>query len=179
MGVRVKWETVEARFIEVSVGRPGADAPRHVFRFGEDIEFRAVAELRVSVPSCWIALVLLDHRGSRVSLGVHEFQRGWEPGTHEIRLCLRQPNLRHGEYVVSLELLPQFDYDWQGAVRLPYLCHWDRCVHFKIDEDYHGSIELGLICVQMDVTEQLLMSTASETRAAEPVVAAEPRGAGN
>jgi ABC-type polysaccharide/polyol phosphate transport system ATPase subunit len=173
-GIRDKWDTAEARFVEVSVGGVGHNAPRHVFEMGEDIEFRIVAELRENVPSCWIAVVLLDGFGNRVCLGVHQFESGFEAGRHQIRACFKRPNLRQGEYVVSLELLPYFDYSWQGAVRLPYLCHWDRCIHFKIDEDYHGTIELGLVSLPMTVATELLETETVVFDRAERETSVEP-----
>jgi len=48
---------------------------------------------------------------------------------------------------------------------LPYLCHWDRCVHFKIDEEYHGSIELGLVAVSIEVTQKSVMLTEVQKEA--------------
>jgi len=163
--LRDKWETAEARFVEVTVGYPGDDVSRHVFAFGEDIAFHITAELRVPIPLCWLALILLDKRGNRVCLAVHEFKFGFEAGIHRLQIALKQLRLRQGEYVASVELLPHFDYNWQDDVRLPYLCHWDRCVHFKIDEEYHGSIELGLVAVSIEVTQKSVMLTEVQKEA--------------
>jgi len=149
---REKWESDEARFLDVSLCNHVTLAPQHLFGLGETISFRIIAELRTEVPVCWFAAIIYDDRGNRILLAVHKVNSRAERGQHEILLHLRNPNLRQGNYVVTLELLPEFDYNWHGPVRMPYLCHWDRCVFFSIDEGYHGSIDLGLVSLPGDFT---------------------------
>ncbi|MDA8325032.1 MAG: hypothetical protein M0033_02315, partial [Nitrospiraceae bacterium] len=46
-------------------------------------------------------------------------------------------------YLVSTELLKYYD---QFAIdKLPYYCHWNRNLSFRVDENYTGNIPLGLI----------------------------------
>jgi len=149
-GPREKWETIEARFVDVTVCND-ASIPQHTFKFGQAINFKITIETRVAIPQCWLALIIYDERGNRILLAVHHFQNEFEVGKYELLSRISQPNLRQGEYIVTLELLPEFDLIWQGQTRMPYLCHWDRCVFFKIDEDYHGLIELGIVSLPMTV----------------------------
>jgi lipopolysaccharide transport system ATP-binding protein len=159
-GVRDKWATAEASFLAITVGSAANPAAaRHIFALAETISFRIVAELRAAVALCWIAMIILDGHGNRVLLGVHKFENGLPIGKHEMLLRLERPNLRQGEYVVSFELLPHFDYNWDMAERLPYLCHWDRCVYFKIDEGYDGTIDLGRVALPLVVTARPLSET--------------------
>ena len=154
-GPREKWETAEARFIDVTVCNH-ASVPQHVFKFGQTISFRITVEARVAIPQCWLAIIVYDERGNRILLAVRHVQDGFAPDKYELLSRLGQPNLRQGEYIVTLELLPEFDLNWQGQTRMPYLCHWDRCVYFKIDEDYHGSMALGLVGLPLEVTTRRL-----------------------
>jgi lipopolysaccharide transport system ATP-binding protein len=158
-------ETEAARFTDISAFNPQHLVPQHVFALGETIAFRIIGEISVALESCWLAGIVFDERGNRVLLGVHKFDTGLPPGKYEILFLLDHPNVRQGDYVVSFELLPEFDYGWVGEARLPYLCHWDRCVYFKIDEGHRGTIELGLVAVPVSVTKRPL--------AAEPVRLAE------
>src|SRR5207237_1457219 len=113
--------------------------------------------------ACWLACQMFDALGNRVSLLIHEFKQGLEAGASEVLLCLDKPNLRQGEYVVTFELLPLFDYHWSEPHRIPYLCLWDRCVFFKVDENYHGSIALGLVSLSSSVSTRRLVQPAVRT----------------
>jgi ABC-type polysaccharide/polyol phosphate transport system ATPase subunit len=149
---RDKWETQEGRFTDISTCSVATGMRQHVFGRGEPVMFRIDLELADAVPVCWLACVIYDDLGNRVSLLVEELRRGLAAGRSEITLRIDHINLRQGEYVVSFDLLPVFDYNWAEPYRLPYLCHWDRCIFFKIDESYHGVISLGLVALSATVT---------------------------
>ncbi|HEX3861633.1 MAG TPA: ABC transporter ATP-binding protein [Stellaceae bacterium] len=151
-GPRDRWETDEARFVDISAYNRATNTRQHIFGFGELMAFRVTVELSVTVPVCWLVCLIFDGLGNRVSLLVHEFPDGLDRGLNEIWFHIDRPTLRQGEYVVSFELLPIFDYNWSGPQRIPYLCHWDRCLYLKIDEDYHGTISLGLVALPSTVT---------------------------
>lgn len=151
-GPREKWQSDEARFTRIDAYNAATGMRQHVFRLGEPIVFRITVELRAPVPQCWLACIIFDALGNRVSLLVNEINQGIECGQSEIRFQVDQLSFRQGEYVVSFELLPIFDYNWSGPQRIPYLCHWDRCIYFKVDEDYHGTILLGLVALTAQVT---------------------------
>jgi hypothetical protein len=144
---RDKWETQEARFLDGCTCNAETGTRQHVFRRGESIQFELGIEMQVSVPHCWFVCTLYDMRGGQIALLIHEFEHGIECGERLIRMHIEGPNLRQGEYVASVELLPEFDENWSGPGRLPYLCHWDRSIYFKIDETYHGAIPRGLIAL--------------------------------
>jgi lipopolysaccharide transport system ATP-binding protein len=151
-GPREKWETGEARFLDICTSDASGATDQSVFKLGETITFKISVALHVCVPNCWLAGIIFDTQGNRVFLGVHKFENELDAGESEILFRLGSPNLRHGEYVGSFELLPMFDYYWPHSQRIPYLCHWDRCVYFKIEEDYRGSIALGLVALPVEVT---------------------------
>jgi lipopolysaccharide transport system ATP-binding protein len=153
---REKWETGEARFLDICTADASGATGQSVFKLGEPITFKINVALHVFVPVCWLAGIIFDAQGNRVFLGVHKFENGLDVGESEILFRLGSPNLRQGEYVGSFELLPIFDYYWPHSRRIPYLCHWDRCVYFKIEEDYRGSIALGLVFLPVEVTTQRL-----------------------
>ncbi len=161
---REKWETAEARFLDVAVCN-GAAAPQHVFDLGEAIAFKITAELSVPVPVCWLAVILYDDRGNRVLLAVHHFQEGLQRGIYEVLFRIDRPNLRQSNYVATIELLPELNLDWHSGARLPYLCHWDRSIYFRIDEDYHGSIELGMVSLPVTVIARRLQQHEEEVGA--------------
>ena len=148
---RDKWVTAEAQFLDISTCNADSLADQHVFRLGQSIVFKIAVELHVDVPTCWVVGILFDGQGNRVHLGVHHFDKGLDAGINEVLFRLDGLNLRQGEYVGSFELLPLFDYNWPHSYRIPYLCHWDRCIYFKIEEDYHGSITLGLVAFSVSV----------------------------
>jgi len=107
-----------------------------------------------------MAGIIYDQLGNRIWMGVHQL-RGASVGLHEILLMLDAPTLRQGEYFMNMELLPIFDFNWPASERLPYLCLWDRCVFFKIDEGYHGTIPLGILTIPSRVRSATL--TGAET----------------
>jgi ABC-type polysaccharide/polyol phosphate transport system ATPase subunit len=151
-----KWTTSEAEFVEIVPWHRIDSRPQFVFTLGEPVTFRVVVDVRTELSALWLAASFYDQFGSRVFLTVQEFSRGAPPGRHEISLTLDRPNLRQGEYVATFELLPEFDFNWQGLGRIPYLCLWDRCVFFKVDEGYRGVIELGLVDVAASATSPTL-----------------------
>ena len=151
-----KWATKEGRFTDISTCSVATGARQHVFGRGEPIMFRIDLKLADAVPVCWLACIIYDDLGNRISLLVGELRQGLEAGRSEITLRIEHINLRQGEYVVSFDLLPVFDYNWPSSHRIPYLCHWDRCVYFKIDEDYRGSVPLGLVALPLRVTARQL-----------------------
>ncbi|MGH7063689.1 MAG: polysaccharide ABC transporter ATP-binding protein, partial [Stellaceae bacterium] len=103
---REKWETAEARFLDVAVCND-VEVSQHVFDLSEPITFKITAELRVPIAVCWIAAIIYDYRGNRVLLAVHHFDKGLQCGVYEVLLRIDQPNLRQGDYVVTVELLPE------------------------------------------------------------------------
>ena len=54
--------------------------------------------------------------------------------------------------VASAELLPV--YDCLETEKLPYYCHWDRCVMFRVDEGYVGHIPQGVIALPFELREE-------------------------
>jgi ABC-type polysaccharide/polyol phosphate transport system ATPase subunit len=146
-----KWATEQGRFTDICTYNAVTGARQHVFGMGEALLFRISLELAAPIPVCWLGCVIYDALGNRVSLLVHRIQEGLGSGQSEIDLRVDQINLRQGEYAISFELLPTFDYNWPASHRLPYLCHWDRCIFFKVDEFYHGTIPLGLVAFSTTV----------------------------
>ena len=82
-------------------------------------------------------------------------------------MVVRQPTIRQGEYVLTFELLPEFDYNWTGPGRLPYLCLWALHTHFKIDEDHQGAVELGCVYLPVRITHRTVGGPA-RTASSEP-----------
>jgi lipopolysaccharide transport system ATP-binding protein len=170
--MRERWETDEARFVDIFACNRATGSRQHVFAFGEPLVFHVTVELADAVPVCWLVCLIFDGLGNRISMLVQEFAEGLQRGLSEILFRVNEANLRQGEYVVSFELLPVFDYNWSGPQRLPYLCHWDRCLYFKIDENYQGTISLGLVALPFSVTVNRLMRADHQQAASEAVAAA-------
>lgn len=166
---RDKWDTAEASFIEIVPCNPSTLRTKFVFALGESIGFKIVTEFRVRVPSFWLVGVIYDELGNRVAMPLHEFARGASPGRHEILLVLDRPTIRQGEYVMTVELLPEFDFYWPGDMRLPYLCHWDRCVFIKVDEGYSGTIPLGLVDIKSTIASTSLADGRQHRDLKQPV----------
>ena len=91
-GPRDKWESNEARFSEINVCNAETSARRHVFGFGELVLFRITVEFRSAVSECWLACIIFDALGNRVSLLVHKFEQGFEASSDEIRFRVDQMN---------------------------------------------------------------------------------------
>ena len=149
--VEARWATSQARFLDAVLSDVDAAKSRFVFGLGEPILLKIVTQLDVAVPVCWLAVIIYDLSGNRISLTVHKFENGLDCGTYDILAKLKNPGLRQGDYVISLDLLPEYQEDWQQG-RLPFLCHWDRSVYFKINENYHGTIPFGIVAMPMAVT---------------------------
>ena len=151
-----KWKTSEAEFVEIVPRGRSASRPQFVFALGEPVTFKIVVSVHTDLPALWLAGSFYDQFGNRVFLTVQKFSRGARPGQHEINLTLERPNLRQGEYAGTFELLPEFDFNWTGLGRIPYLCLWDRCIFFKVDERHRGVIELGLVELASNATSPTL-----------------------
>ena len=168
---RDKWETDEARFLEIQPCNPLSSRPSFLFELGQDIGFRIVVSLKVPLRVLWLAAILYDDKGGRVAFVAEKIQHDLTPGNYEFLMILRNPNIRQGEYVVSFDLLPEFDRDWRGEGRLPYLCHWDRCVFFKVEESYRGVIDLGRVYLRAAVSHRPLNDGSQAASPAAPELA--------
>ena len=145
LGPRDKWNTEEARFLEVWPCCATTFARKHIFSRSENIVFRLVAEIFIDLPSLWVVAVVYDSHGNRIAVLAEKVDYCVPVGIHEFLLMVEHPTIRQGEYVSTVELLPELDYYWSGKGRLPYLCMWDRRLHFKIDEGYQGTVDLGRV----------------------------------
>lgn len=137
-----KWATGDAEFKSVITTDDDGNE-KQIFSVGESINFKINVNIKNILPKCWIDMVVYDEKGNRVSLIVHRLEGAISPGNKVINIKLKKPNLRQGEYVMSLELLKH--YDDTAVEKLPYYCHWNRCIVFRIDEGYVGNIPLGSI----------------------------------
>lgn len=143
-----RWGTDEGEFVRAESVDAVTGETKVLFGKGETLAIECVVRARTFLPSSWLCLIVYDERGNRVTLIAQPVGQPLAPGIHTLRASLKNPSLRQGEYVVTIELLPEFDFHWQGPGRLPYICHWDRCVFFRVDEQYQGTIELGLVDIQ-------------------------------
>jgi ABC-type polysaccharide/polyol phosphate transport system ATPase subunit len=152
LGPRDKWDTEEARFLEVWPCSAATSARKHIFSRGENIVLRLVAEIFIDLPSLWVVAVVYDSSGNRIAVLAERVDYCIPAGVHEFLLTVKQPTIRQGEYVSTVELLPELDFYWNGKGRLPYLCMWDRRLHFKVDEDYQGTVNMGLVYLPAALT---------------------------
>jgi lipopolysaccharide transport system ATP-binding protein len=146
-----KWDTRYARFLSIKPCNFESAKDQFVFKLREPISFRVVMEVVEDVPSFWIAVIVFDDRGNRVSLNVEKFENGLPRGPHEVIMSFEKPVIRQGEYAVSFEMLAEFDYYWKEEGRFPHYAYWDRCVFFKIEEHYRGIVELGRTKMVMSI----------------------------
>lgn len=145
-----RWDTEQARFEEIiPVDLQGR--PRQVFPCGEPFGFRIAVRVQRTLPTCWLVIVMYDSRGNLVLLFRHRFDRPIEAGPRSWTAIAPRPNLRQGEYLASVELLPA--YDIMATEKLPFYCHWNRCVSLRVDEQYLGHIPLGLVQLPFEVRE--------------------------
>jgi ABC-type polysaccharide/polyol phosphate transport system ATPase subunit len=162
-----KWDTDEANFVTITPFGSEKREPQFLFRLGEPIHFSVVFDLRVELPLIWLVIVVYDMRGNRILLVAEEIRHSLTPGRFEVALSLPEPNLRQDEYVATFELYPEFNINWNGEGRLPYLCHWDRCVFFRIDERHQGAIHLGVVAIASKATVRRLQPSEQSYRSSQ------------
>ena len=160
-GPRDKWNTQEARFLEVWPCSAATFVRKHIFTRGENIVLRLLAEIVIDLPSLWVAAVVYDSHGNRIAVLAEKVDYCVPAGIHEFLLTVRDPTIRQGEYVSTVELLPELDFYWSGKGRLPYLCMWDRRLHFKIDEDYQGTVDMGRVYLPVSLTHKPVAAAAA------------------
>lgn len=139
-GVKDKWGGPECEFMRISPV-DGGGKEKVIFSLGEDFGFRIRAEIKRRLP-CWVVIVIYDSAGSRVCL-ITEDLGTIGPGRKDINVVFSRANLRQGEYIASFCLQPS--YDPTSLAQHPYYALWNRCVSFKVDEGYVGSIALGVV----------------------------------
>lgn len=142
-----RWSSDEGEFVGAGTVDTINGNAKAVFEKGESVQIECVVNCKTMIPASWLCVVIYDDRGNRITLIAKPVGQPLSPGLHTLKVILENPPLHQGEYVATLELLPEFDFHWQGPGRLPYICHWDRCVFFRIDEQYQGTIELGIVDV--------------------------------
>jgi hypothetical protein len=102
----------------------------------------------------WVVAVVYDSYGNRTAVLAEKVDYCIPAGIHEFLLTVSHPTIRQGEYVSTVELLPELDFYWSGKGRLPYLCMWDRRLYFKIDEDYQGTVDMGRVYLPVTLTHK-------------------------
>ena len=148
--IQDKWATAQARFESVAT-IDGAGVPKQIFRDGEPFGMRITALVNAPLSPCWLAIVLYHQRGQQIAFWTHRFEAAVAAGRPHWDVMVETPNLRQGDYVASVELLSHFDP--MATEKLPYYCHWNRCVVFRIDESYLGHIPLGLVHLPFELRE--------------------------
>ncbi|MGF6781098.1 polysaccharide ABC transporter ATP-binding protein [Paraburkholderia sp. GAS334] len=146
------WNTETGAFLELATCDAETRADKNIFARGEDIVLKVKIGLAKRVPEFWFVMILYSDKGERLAMEATHFPSGADSGEHEISARIKHPNLRQGEYNLSLEVLPQFTLNWGGGTRLPFICHVDRAVFFKVNEDYTGTIDLGITKQNIEVT---------------------------
>jgi hypothetical protein len=152
------WTTESGAFLALSTCDVATQDTKSIFAGGEDIAFAITFRLTKKVAEFWFVIVIYTSKGERVALEATHFPKGADAGNHNMRIVIKNPNLRQGDYNASLEILPSFTMNWGGGTRLPFICHCDRAVFFKINEDYTGTIDLGL--TRQDIAMELLTTTS-------------------
>jgi hypothetical protein len=149
------WNTASGSFTKLTTLDRVTGAEKIIFGVGEDIVLISRFVLAERVPHFWFVIIVFDSKGERVCLEATHFTSGaTRRGIHEMKTVISKPNLRQGDYAISIEMLPEFQFDWDGPGRLPFICHIDRGISFKINENYTGTIQLG-------VTKQNIVSSLS------------------
>jgi len=137
-----RWETNVARFVDIySVDSGGRK--KFIFGKGEKIGFKIATQVKIVLESCWLVMVIYDLKGNPIIVWRHQFKEKIQPGEYTWWLWDDHPVIRQDEYVVSFELIPYFDA--MAMDKLPFYCHWDRGIKFRIDEGYMGHVPLGTI----------------------------------
>lgn len=172
-----RWSSNEAQFRTIEPCVPGSREARFIFGLGEPIAFRIVTDLFVDVPQFWLVVLVFDDKGNRMSMAVEPFPEGLPKGRYELTATFEHPVLRQGEYVVGFEMLAEFDYHWSKGGRFPHLAFWDRSVHFKVNENYSGVVDLGRVEMPMTFSCRALEAAASESGPARPVSSPSPSNA--
>lgn len=156
------WNTSSGSFTKLATLDRATGEEKSIFGLGEDIVLTARFVLPERVPHFWFVVIAFDANGQRAFLEATHFTSGAARGVHEMRTVISKPNLRQGQYAISIEILPEFRFDWDGPGRLPFVCHIDRGISFKINENYAGTIELGM--TRQDVVSSLVnIKTAAES----------------
>ena len=148
--VEDRWNTPRAKFDEI-VPIDAEGNVKHVFASGETFGFRISATVHETLPVCWLVVVIYDSKGHKLCMWVAPFEEPIPGGKHTWELTADRPNLRQGEFVVSAELLDEYDSNALG--KLSCYCHWNRCVVFRIDEGYVGNIPLGAVTLPVRFRE--------------------------
>lgn len=146
------WNTETGAFLALATCDANTLAAKNIFVRGEEVVLNVKFGLTKRVPEFWFVMILYTDKGERLAMEATHFPAGADSGEHDITARIKHPNLRQGEYNLSLEILPQFTHNWGGGTRIPFICHCDRAVFFKVNEDYTGTIDLGITKQNIEVT---------------------------
>lgn len=160
------WSTESGAFLALSTCDASTQDTKTIFGCGEDVAFAIQFHLTKRIAEFWFVIIIYTAKGERVAIEATHFPQGADAGNHDLRIVIKDPNLRQGDYNASLEILPSFTSNWGGGTRLPFICHCDRAVFFKINEDYTGTIDLGLTRQKIEM-ELLSISPAIQNESRE------------
>lgn len=137
-----KWETMDAAFSSITpIDTNGLE--RTVISKGESFGFSILVNIWQPLLTCCLIAVVYDMKGNLVSIIKHHFEETLSPRTVHWRLMFPAPRLRQGDYVWSFDLVPH--YDEMATEKMPFYCHWNRCVTIRIEEGYYGHVPLGIM----------------------------------
>ncbi|MCL2122621.1 MAG: hypothetical protein FWH34_00880, partial [Desulfovibrionaceae bacterium] len=143
-GIPGKMLTADIPVFEAEICDPATLDEKLIFDLGESIGVAVALRSERDLSPCTLACLLFDSLGNVVAVPYAALDK-LPKGEHKLAFTIENPNLRTGEYTVSLELYEDFDPCWNKTHRMPFLAYWYRGLSLKIDERRSGTINLGLV----------------------------------
>jgi hypothetical protein len=130
-----------SKFTEiVSIDIRGPNGYQTVFGFGDSFTLAVVVDVLQKVESAYFTLTLYTVDGVAVYSGYWLIGRNLCRSSFSFEIIFNNPSLRQGEYVFSFAILDDFYANYPL-----FLSEWNRTHYLKINENYFGTIGLGLV----------------------------------
>ncbi len=141
------WSTPECELLQVtSIDEEGKE--KAVFALHETFGFRVFTDVHKKLESAWLVLVVYDERGNKVNMLLEDLG-ALDEGIYNIEVLHPNPNIRQGDYYLTIVIQPSFD--WFAAGQHAFYCMWDRRIQIRIEEGYTGKIPLGLAVLKANI----------------------------
>ncbi len=151
----------------VAVRLCGPDGqPRAVFGMGQSIHVQIDADVRTAIATCEFSFAIYTPENAVIAVGHWPIRGGFSVGTWTWSFSIQEPNLRQGEYLLSLAIIREFSEATNEDCVFYSL--WNRSLSFRIDEARVGRAPMGLVRLQLAPPPDGLVVTPRTCDHSEP-----------
>jgi lipopolysaccharide transport system ATP-binding protein len=139
--IRQTTDKFASTYVEIhEINICGENGPQAVFGLHETFILQCRLQIKIPLKIAWFTLAIYTQQDACVYVGHWGLGEDIEPGLFSFDISFAQPALRQGAYILSFAILENYH-----AKELVYFSEWNRTHHFRVNENYFGTVSLGAV----------------------------------